>query len=220
MQGNGTIYLRAHCAISDCLVEKWITVNDGEERIHFRHRLTNLTNRKLPYLWKLHPALNVSPGDSVLIPARRNQLEPAFMGTLEGGPMEWVGPVARVGDRDVDVRIVPPCEARDVRFFYGLDLIEGWCATYDPQRRLAVGLAFPKDLFTSCWLFASYGGWRDHFVAVLEPCTAYPFRLEEAVAKGQCSVLSPGGVQEAVVVFSARHGIDGVSRISADGEIQ
>lgn len=219
VQRPDTLYLRTETPASRCQVEKWIAFNDGEERIRFRHRLQNLSGQSLSYLWKLHPALAVSPGDSILIPAGRLRLEPEFRGSLGGGPLEWKGPILALPDRTVDLRVVPSAASREVYFFYGLDLQEGWCAAYDPARRLAVGLAFPRDLFTSCWLFASYGGWRDHYVAVLEPSTAYPFRLEQAAASGQCAVLPPQGCQQAEVVFSARSGVGGVSRIAPDGEI-
>ena len=179
----------------------------------------DLCGRTMPYLWKLHPALAVSAGDSIEIPARRIQLESEFLGSLGGGPLEWNSPLLTLPDRTVDLRIVPPASSREVHFFYGLDLREGWCAAYDTARRLAVGLAFPRELFTSCWLFASYGGWREHYVAVLEPSTAWPFRLERAAGAGQCAHLSPYGYQEAEVVFSTRSGLDGVSGINSDGEI-
>ncbi len=219
VQGGNTVYLCTETAASRCRVEKWITVDEGEERIRFRHRLQNLCARKLPYLWKLHPALAISPGDSILIPAARIRLEPECLGTLGGGPLEFNGPLLALPDRTVDLRVVAPASSREMHFYYGLDLREGWCASYDQARRLAAGLAFPKELFTSCWLFASYGGWRDHYVAVLEPSTAWPFRLEQAAASGQCAELAPHGCQEAEVVFSTKTGLDTVSRIDADGGI-
>lgn len=217
---TGCIHLQTECPISRCRVEKWISMDEGADRIRFRHRLTNLSDQPLHYLWKLHPALAVSAADLILMPARKYQLEPEFLGSLGGGPVEWSGPLRTMPDKTVDVRVVPPPESRDVYFFYGLDLTEGWCASYDPRKRLAVALCFPKELFNNCWLFASYGGWRDHYVAVLEPCTAYPFRLEKAIERGQCPVLPPHGQQEAEVIFSTRHGIDGVRSVSADGDIQ
>ncbi len=219
IDSDWTVYLRTECPTSQTLVEKWITAPLGEERIRFRHRFTNLSDNELLYLWKIHPALAVSPGDSILIPAARIALETEFLGSLAGAPLESRTPVLELPDRTVDLRVVPPSVSREVHFFYGLDLVDGWCASYDPARRLAVALAFPKELFTSCWLFASYGGWRDHYVAVLEPCTAHPFRLEDAVAKGQCPILPPRGVQEAEIVFATRLGLDGVKHVSAEGEI-
>jgi hypothetical protein len=215
----GTIYLRNECPISGCRVEKWISLEDDEERIRFRHRLTNLRDQAIPYLWKLHPALVVSPGDFILIPARRILLEPEFLGTLASAPLESSSPVLELPDRTVDLRIVPPRANKDVYLYYGVDQPEGWCSCYDPSRRLAVALSYPRDLFTSCWLFASYGGWRDHYVAVLEPSTAYPFRLDKAAAAGQCSTLAANAQQEATVVFATGHNIDGVTHVSEDGLI-
>jgi hypothetical protein len=214
------VHLQTECPTSGCRVEKSIKVAEGEDRIRFNHRITNLENRPLQYLWKLHPAFAVSPGDRILVPASRFRLEPLCLGSLGGGELEWKGPLLRLPNRTVDIRMVPSRESQELFFYYGLDLAEGWCAVYDCRNCLAVGLSFPKQLFSSCWLFASYGGWREHFVAVLEPCTGYPFRLEDAHAQRQCATLPPLGQQEAIVIFSMRQGVDGVSRISPDGSIE
>lgn len=50
------------------------------------------------------------------------------------------------------------------------------------------------EQFPFTWLFLSYGGWRDHQVAVLEPCTSYPKDLEQAVALGTAVDYVPGEV--------------------------
>ena len=42
------------------------------------------------------------------------------------------------------------------------------------------------------WLFLSYGGWRDIYTAVLEPCTNMPKDLADAVRLGQSARLTPG----------------------------
>ena len=218
--GVAVLYLRTDCVMSGCRFEKWISLAEGDARLRFRHRLTNLRARRFQCLWKLHPAMAVSVGDRILIPARRFQLEPDCLGSLEAGPREWQGSVVELPGGPMDVSVVPPPGSKQLHFFYGLDLIEGWCATYDPVLKLAVGLVFPKDLFTSCWLFASYGGWREHYVAVLEPCTGYPYRLEQAAQANQCLSLEPLGTREAEVIFSVRAGLPGVSRIAADGKIE
>ena len=49
--------------------------------------------------------------------------------------------------------------------------------------RSTTGLTFPASTFPSCWLFASFGGWRNHNVAILEPSTTYPFELEKAIER-------------------------------------
>jgi hypothetical protein len=218
--GCAVLALSTECAVSGCRFEKWISLREGESRLRFRHRLTNLRERPFRCLWKLHPAMAVAAGDRILIPARRFELEPECLGSLAGGPPEWRGPVVKLPGGEVDVSVVPARESRQLQFLYGLDLVEGWCATYDPVLKLAAGLTFPKDLFTSCWLFASYGGWREHYVAVLEPCTGYPYRLDKAAAAGQCLSLEPLGRREAEVIFTVRAGLPGVTRITPDGEFE
>jgi hypothetical protein len=218
--GAAVIHLTTECAASGCRVEKWIELREGEERIRFRHRFRNLTGRALPFLWKLHPAMAMAPGDRILVPAARFRLEPLSPGTLAGAALESAEPVVELPGRTVDLRVAPPPEAREQHFYYGLDLRAGWCAAYDPVRRLAAGLAFPKDVFKTCWVFASYGGWRDYYVTVLEPATGYPFRLEESVASGQCAMLAPHAELEADVVFALRQDVAGVSHISREGEIE
>jgi hypothetical protein len=43
-------------------------------------------------------------------------------------------------------------------------------------------------------LFLTYGGWRDCYTAVLEPCTNMPKDLAEAVHAGQSARLDAGDV--------------------------
>jgi hypothetical protein len=53
--------------------------------------------------------------------------------------------------------------------------------------------------FPYTWLFLTYGGWRDHFTAVLEPCTNMPKDLETARRAGACARLEPGQKLECTV---------------------
>jgi hypothetical protein len=216
---GATVYLRTDCPVSGVQFEKRITLPADEERLLFHYRLSNRRESALKYLWKLHPALAVLPGDRIEIPARQVQLEAAFLGTLEGGPQRSEWPVLRLPNRTVDLRVAPEPSTRELHFYYGLDLDEGWCAKYNPTLRLAAGLRFPKEVFSNCWVFASYGGWQDYYVAVLEPCSGYPFRLEEAARSGNCGILPPSGQQEATVIFSLRQGISGISGVLPDGQI-
>jgi hypothetical protein len=53
---------------------------------------------------------------------------------------------------------------------------------------------YDKQVFPYQWYFASYGGFFNHYVAILEPCTNMPISIKEAKAKGQCLTLNPGEV--------------------------
>jgi hypothetical protein len=53
-------------------------------------------------------------------------------------------------------------------------------------------MEFDRAQLPYLWLFLSYGGWRDVYTAVLEPCTNVPKDLKEAVRRGQSAWLAPG----------------------------
>jgi len=52
--------------------------------------------------------------------------------------------------------------------------------------------SYDKNIFPYQWYFASYGGFLNHYTAVLEPCTAMPLSVNDAKALNQCTVLQPG----------------------------
>jgi hypothetical protein len=196
-----TAYLRTLCERAQCLVEKWITLRDGESQLKVRYRITNQSDRPVPHLFKLHPAMAISPGDRIIIPASRYILEPAFLGTRAGTPLDFNSPVIDVGGRKVDLRLVPDSNSCELLFFYGTDLSAGCWQLFKTTAGLVINLSFPANIFRSCWLFASYGGWNDYYAAVPEPCSGYPFRLEDAVSCGKAAKLAPGAVLDAEVVM-------------------
>jgi hypothetical protein len=89
----------------------------------------------------------------------------------------------------------------------------------DTAKRLACGLRFDPAVFPSCWLFASYGEWRGHYVAVLEPCTGYPLQFAEMQAAGRARGLQPKETLATKVLFTVQEGVDAVSGISEDGSM-
>lgn len=219
-QGRQAVLRLSTCTpVTGCVIEKRISLSENSERILFHHRFTNPGAAPVPYLWKLHPALAVRPGDRLYIPAERFLLEPSSPGTLQGGAVEPGSSRVVLDGRVVDLLDVPPASKKELYFTYGVGLKEGWCGFYRPSARLGAGLAFSKDGFSACWLFASYGGWRDHYVAVLEPCTGYPFRLEEIIASGRGLWLQPGASFETNVIFTVSGNIDGISHITPEGRI-
>ena len=64
-------------------------------------------------------------------------------------------------------------------------------------------------MFRSCWIFASYGGWREHEVVVLEPCTGYPVSVQDGVAAGTHQILEPGSCVETELTALVLDGADG-----------
>lgn len=85
------------------------------------------------------------------------------------------------------------------------------------ETKLACGLQFDSRIFPCCWLFATYGGWRNHNVAVLEPCTGYPLNFETMKAAGWHRTLAPGEALETDVRFLVQEGLRSVAAIDSAG---
>jgi galactose mutarotase-like enzyme len=211
------VMLRLQTPVSTVFIEKKITLRRGQAQLHFSYRLTNRGATPFPFLWKLHPAMRVTPQHRIDMPPMRVVREPAFAGTLAGAPLEFDWPhISRTGCI-TDLRKVPQIREREIYFFYGTKLRDGWCAITDTSKHLACGLHFDPAIFRSCWLFASYGGWRDYNVAVLEPCTGYPIQFSEMQAAGRARELQPEETLETEVLFTVQEGLDSVGGIDDHG---
>ena len=200
-------------------VEKTIRLRADYPRLEFHHRFVNQGNAHFPFLWKLHPAMAVSPSHRLDFPRMKVVLEPTFMGSLAGAgdSSEW--PIVTTSQGDVDLRRVTPQEAHKLYFFYGTQMEAGWCAITNTALRLSCGLQFDPKVFRCCWLFATYGGWRNYNVAVLEPCTGYPVNFDAMKAAGRHRTLAPGETLETDVQFLVQEGLQSVGAIDNAGNM-
>ncbi len=213
------VHLRVATPISAIAMTKTLRLGRDARQLRFAHTLHNPCTAAFPFLWKLHPALAVSAAHRIDFPAMQVLREPGFPGTLGGAAQRFDWPYAHRDGQVVDLRRIPDASARQLYFFYGTDMQAGWCALTNTATRLACGLVFDQAVFPSCWLFASYGGWRGHNVAVLEPCSGYPVDFTAMRAAGRHRTLSAGAQITTEVRFTVEEGIDSVGRIEPDGRI-
>jgi hypothetical protein len=211
------VRLRFITPISSIEIEKTIRLRSGEARIEFDHRFTNWGQTDFPFLWKLHPAMAVSPENRIDFPPMKVRLEPAFPGTLVGtcGSGDW--PIIKTTAAEVDLRCVTPEHARQLYFFYGTEMKGNWCALTDTAAGLSCGLQFDSAIFPCCWLFATYGGWRNYNVAVLEPCTGYPLNFDAMKSAQRHRTLAPGESLQTQVRFLVQEGLRSVAAIDDSG---
>ena len=213
------VRLRYLTPISSIEVEKTIRLRRDQSQVNFHHRLVNKGRTCFPFLWKLHPAMAVSPQHRIDFPAMKVMVESAFPGTLTGAPEVNDWPLVRTLEGDVDLRRVSAEDARQLYFFYGTQMKGNWCALTNSVTGLACGLQFDPKVFPCCWLFATYGGWRNYNVAVLEPCTGYPLNFEAMKAAGRHRSLSPGETLETDVRFMVQEGLRSVGAVDASGKM-
>jgi galactose mutarotase-like enzyme len=205
--------------ISSIAVEKTIRLRGDQARIEFHHRFTNQGRSVFPFLWKLHPAMAVSPQHRIDFPQMQVVLEPAFLGTLADAAELGEWPLIKTATGNVDLRRVTPEDARQLYFFYGTQMKGNWCALTNSETGLASGLQFDPEVFRCCWLFATYGGWRNYNVAVLEPCTGYPLSFEAMKAAGHHRSLAPGETIQTDVRFLVQEGLRSVGSVDPSGKM-
>jgi hypothetical protein len=213
------VHLRLTTPISNFLVERTLLLCVDRPSFEIQYRFTNQGSQTFPFLWKLHPAFAVSDSHRIDFPPMAVQREPEFPGTLGDAPLIFPWPHAPLGDKTHDLRQVPGVDSRAVHFIYGTGLAAGWCGITNRSNRLGCALRFDPQVFPSCWLFATHGGWRDLNVAVLEPATGYPFRMQSMIAGGRARWLAPGESLETSVQFSAQEGLTSIGGVDQNGLI-
>jgi|SRR5580658_1266569 hypothetical protein len=213
------VHLRYTTPVSNFLAEKTVMLRPQRAAFEIRYRFTNQGAETMPFLWKLHPAFAVSADHRIDFPPMTVRRELEFPGTLAEAPPVFPWPFARVHGASLDLRQVPDVSARALHFFYGTELAAGWCAITNRKNRLACALRFDPKILSSCWLFATHGGWRDLNVAVLEPATGYPYQMQSMIDNGRARSLAPAESLETSVLFSAQEGLTSVGGIGEDGHI-
>ncbi len=218
-EGSVGVRLRFVTPISNFLVEKTLLLRPESASLEVRYRFTNQGAGTFPFLWKLHPAFSVSAEHRIDFPPMAVMPELEFPGTLEGAPPIFPWPYAPLNDMVLDLRQVPDVSSRATHFFYGTGFVSGWCGVTNRASGLASALRFDPEVFSSCWLFATYGGWRDLNVVVLEPATGYPYKIQSMIDSGRARRLAPGKSLETTVLFSVQEGLRSIGGVEEDGHI-
>ncbi|MFB3920885.1 MAG: DUF5107 domain-containing protein [Terriglobia bacterium] len=218
--GKACVLLSCDARISAVRLEKRITLHGEGARVQVSYFLHNPTGVDFPFIFTLHPAFAAPPGTRIDFPPMTVELDPTYPGTLTGVPSPFVWPHADRKGNAVDLRQVAPPSSGEVYFFYGRDFKEGWCALTDPADRFTWGLVFSPTFFRSCWMFSSYGGWRNHHLAILEPSTSFPQQVENAIRNKTAAVLPAGGTLETSVVLQVQGGLTHVKGLTPEGEFR
>jgi len=177
--------------------EKIVSLARDENRVTVRYRVTNTGPDALHVLFKQHLPVAVTAYHRIELPGGRvTPVDLSFSRRLgEAAPFTW--PVGRsAAGQSVDLSVLPPAEEKLQEFVYVADLPEGWCGVTDSRTGAGIRLHYPQATFPFVWLFMSFGGWRDVYTVVLEPCTNMPKDLEAARHAGQCAVIAPAAAFE------------------------
>jgi hypothetical protein len=181
--------------------EKTISLTADQPRVSVSYRIRNVGLEPLHVLFKQHLPVAIGPHHRIELPGGRvTPVDLAFSRRLgDAGPFEW--PVGRdATGAAVDLSELPHPGERLQEFVYVSDLPEGWCGVRDSRTGGGIRLHFPQAVFPYVWLFMTFGGWRDLYTVVLEPCTNMPKDLGAAFTAGCCASIAPSATLEAWAV--------------------
>lgn len=185
-------------------LERTLSLAPIGARLAIAYALMNLSTRPQAMQWKLHPALPVRRGMTLQLPDSRVWIDEAFMPGFDTAPSRWPYLTSHDG-RHIDLRYLPEPGSGDVRFFHATGLAAGWCGVHWPSSGLSLRLDFDAALFRAVSVFASWGGWRDLDVLVLEPATAPGTSLRSLRERGEALILAPGERRATTVTLTLNH---------------
>ncbi len=210
------------------LVEKEVALERGKATLSIHERITNEGRAPMHLMWGQHPALGAPfvDGSCVIdLPGAQVHCTGLSANTrFVEGVHTW--PIVPGKDgRAIDLRRVATAEADTADTIFLSALPEGWYAVTNTERRVGFGMAWPIKVFPALWFWQVYGGayfapWygRTYNIA-LEPFSTVQTTLAEAIADGSAHHLEPGASIDARFVAVAYAGMEGVERITPDGQV-
>jgi hypothetical protein len=203
---SGRIRLEAATTIRAAHCSKEFFLDAASPTLRIAYRIESLEPDGFHFLFKQHLPVRLTPGCRLAVPGGNvRAVEPGF-GTLLPGPGPYPWPlVARDECQVTDLRIVPPPTSGAREFVYVTNTSASWVGVDDFHARASLRLHYDRSKLPFLWLFLTYGGWRNCYTAVLEPCTNMPKDLDQAVRQQQAAYLAPAGqftTQVAVTVGS------------------
>lgn len=207
------VFLSGILPLSGLLYQKTVSLHAGKPEIEIRYTIRNTTGRPRHFLWKLHAALQISAGDRLLTPASRGRIVyPGSSRFTDRGEFAW----PEIDGTDASV--VPP-QTGTMDFFYLYGTTEGTMSMLSDGDTFRFSYRYDPAVFPYQWYFASYGQFRDHYTAILEPASAMPVSVNEAAALGQCTVLNPGQeINTTVTIYAGENLSPDPSRTAFAGE--
>ena len=179
--GSGSVTLSVVGPTTGVRVAKTFSVVGP--KLTVRYTLRHDGEAPLPHLFKPHPAFAVHERCRIDLPGGTvEKVERSFGNMLwSTKPEEWPA--------EPNLSQCRSHSSGEHEFFYVSNLPGGWCGITDLKTESWVRVDYPQEVFPYCWIFMTYGGWRDHNVVVLEPCTNYPKDLATAISRGSHAIL-------------------------------
>lgn len=184
--------------ISAAHVSRTLTLEKGSNNLTADYEIKNLSGDEIKFIWKIHAAFAINDYCTILARPGRVVIDPRFRQLFDGAEYSWpLAPMKGGTKRDMSqIRL----NDHDCTCQYLTELADNQVGFRDELNGLESRMTFSKNL-DNVWLFLSSGGWRNNYVAAIEPSTGYPHDLAEAIKQGHCSTLEGNGKLSARLVL-------------------
>jgi hypothetical protein len=202
---EAVVRLVATTRAPDCALVKEFRVGGDSDTVSVSYEIESRETKPFHFLFKQHLPIALTPSCELALPGGRvTPVDPAFGRALTTAtPFDWPE-YKPAGGAPVDLRTVPPPSPDGREFVYVDHLPDSWCGVDDVDAGASLRMRYDGAQLPFVWLFLTYGGWRDCYTAVLEPCTNMPKDLATALRLGQSARLSPGEVFQTRVDVTLR----------------
>lgn len=176
---------------------KTISLDDSGPLINLSYRIENNSGTQRNFMWKLHAALNINEGDKIITDAKKAIVADPEYSRFKKELSEFNWPQIE----NTNASVIPDKNG-SMDFLYLYNTTTGKIQLQDKEGRL-FGYSYDTKVFPYQWLFASYGGFLDHYTAILEPCTNMPISVNDAKSLSQSASLNAGEILETSVTIFA-----------------
>jgi hypothetical protein len=171
--------------LSGLYYKKTIHFNANKPMIHLEYKIKNESGGQRNFLWKLHAALVIEEGDQLITTAKKGKVvDPDYSRFNNLNEFDW--PVIE----NTNASAVP-AKNNSVDFFYLYNIEQAEMKFLTDKDKYLFSYQYDKKIFPYQWYFASYGGFLDHYTAIIEPCSSMPMSINDAKNLNQCSILAP-----------------------------
>jgi hypothetical protein len=210
---------------------KTVGLRSNEAVLRIRELVTNEGGQDVDYAWGHHPALGwpfIDESCRVDVPdcsiSTLGEHTPPGSRLKPDQNTQW--PMAQGTDgTQVDLSRIPGSDAAASDMVFLSGMTDGWFAVTNTARKIGFAMRYPVEVFKRLWYWQVYRGGRDYpwwsgtYNIALEPCTSLPI-LSRAVERGEALRLAAGESCEIELMAIAFEGLDKVSSVSGQGEVQ
>jgi hypothetical protein len=189
------VILEGNLTQANLYYKKEISLSDKSPQIKMRYKIENLLEKDFPFIWRIHAAIRAEPGDIFNCSAQKAVcIDPVWSRHYTKEPFGWPS------DQMYRANILPEADGT-TEFLFLYELYDGKAKIQKACGR-TFSCLFDIKTFPYVCYFASYGGFKGKYFAVLEPATTKGLTVNEAQKDTACSILKGGNTIWTDIVLS------------------